>query len=108
MEIGVITESVGTNVVKVLLHVTNSSEGDVDRVNVKVMNPNENKVECEIERVDKLLPNQQVKIPIICTIKNYPIGPVVFALDYTTDTKHDVRLLLPVHIFKCVTIEPRS
>lgn len=103
-----ISECVGTNVVKVLLHVTNSSEGDVSGVIVKVMNPNENKVECEIERVEKLLPNQQVKLPIVCTIKNYPIGPVVFALTYTTSTTHDVRLLLPIHIFKCVTIEPRS
>ena len=72
------------------------------------MNPNDNKVECEIERVEKLLSSQQVKIPVTCTIKNYPIGPVVFAMDYAGDTKHDVRILLPVHIFKCVSIEPRT
>jgi len=54
------------------------------------------------------LSNQQVKIPVTCTIKNYPIGPVVFALDYNGDIKHDVRLLLPVHIFKFVNIEARS
>lgn len=52
--------------------------------------------------------NQQVKLPVTCIIKNYPIGPVVLAMDYLADEKYDVRLLLPVHIFKCVSIEPRD
>ena len=108
LEIGVISEFFAPNVIKILIHITNSSDNGINDIIVKSMNPNENKVECDIERIDKLLPNQQVKIPVSCIIKNYPIGPVVFALDYATDTKHDVRLLLPVHIFKCVTIEPRA
>ncbi len=52
--------------------------------------------------------NQQVKLPVTCHIKNYPIGPVVLAMDYMADEKYDVRLLLPVHIFKCVSIESRD
>ena len=108
LEIGVISEYSAPHVVKILVHVTNSSDGDIKDIHVKAMNPNENKVECDIERIEKLLPNQQVKLPVVCTLKNYPIGPVVFALDYCTDVKHDVRLLLPVHIFKCVIFEPRT
>ena len=103
-----ISEYFAPNMINILIHITNSSISDIKEINVKAMNPNENKVECEIERIDRLLPNQQVKIPVSCTIKNYPIGPVVFALDYSTDCKHDVRLLLPVHIFKFVSIEPRA
>ena len=108
LEIGVISEYFAPNVIKILIHITNSTDSDIKEINVKSMNPNDNKIECEIERIDRLMSNQQVKIPVSCTIKNYPIGPVVFALDYATDSKHDVRLLLPVHIFKCVSIEPRA
>jgi hypothetical protein len=53
-------------------------------------------------------PNQQVKVPISCSLKNYPIGPVVLLLDYEIDTAYDLRLLLPVHIFKCVNISKRN
>lgn len=47
-------------------------------------------------------------MPVTITLKNYPIGPLVLAIDYLTDKKHDVRLLLPAHIFKCVSFEPRT
>jgi hypothetical protein len=52
--------------------------------------------------------NQQIKTPVSCLIKNYPIGPVVLLLDYHIDVAYDIRLLLPVHIFKCVRITKRS
>ncbi len=82
LEVGVITKFMAPNVVRVLVHVTNSSEGEIKKFKMKAMNPNENKVDFEVEEVNVLMPNQQVKIPVTCTIKNYPIGPVVLALDY--------------------------
>lgn len=92
-----------------MVHITNYSEDKITQLKIKPINPNDNKLEFDSEEIPILVPNQQLKMPLTCTLRNYPIGPVVLVIDYTDEHgKHNLRLLLPVHIFKCVDISPRT
>ena len=54
---------------------------------------------------------EQSKLPIYVTLKFYPIGPVILVCEYLntgTNKKEEIRILLPVHINKTVTILSRD
>ena len=60
----------------------------------------------EFNRVDI---GQQVKSPVFIHPKTFPIGSTLLICDYDYDGKHqEVRVLLPAHIFKMLTIRPRD
>ena len=41
------------------------------------------------------------------TISQYPLGPLILLVEYTTHSKEEVRILLPGHIFKTMRVEER-
>lgn len=72
------------------------------------MNANENKILGEAFEFVSLVENEQVKIPVSLAITQYPIGPLILLLEYNTDKKEEIRILLPAHIFKTMLFEPRT
>lgn len=64
------------------------------------MNANENKIQGESFELVALVENEQVKITVSLAISQYPIGPLILLLEYSTDKKEEIRILLPAHIFK--------
>ena len=72
------------------------------------MNANENKIQGEAFEFVTLVENEQVKIPMSLYISQYPIGPLILLLQYNTDKKEEIRILLPAHIFKTMLFQPRA
>lgn len=64
------------------------------------MNANENKIQGDSFEFVTLMENEQVKIPVSLAINQYPIGPLILLLEFSTDKKEEIRILLPAHIFK--------
>lgn len=56
----------------------------------------------------ELSPGDQVKVPVSWVINHYPLGPLILALEYQTDKREELRILLPAHIFKMMEFEERS
>lgn len=52
---------------------------------------------------------QQVKNYVTCTIRNYPLGCTVLFCEYDYFGKHEeIRVLLPIHIWKTLSFRPRD
>lgn len=72
------------------------------------MNANQNKILGETFEFVSLVENEQVKVPVSLSITQYPIGPLILLLEYNTDKKEEIRILLPAHIFKTMLFQPRT
>lgn len=80
VEIGVISTFERPNKLVFLVHLTNISEHRFEKVRVKIMNANENKVHGEFFEYSPLAENEQVKMPVSVSLTQYPIGPVILLL----------------------------
>lgn len=72
------------------------------------MNANENKITGETFEFMEIASNDQVKVPISLLINHYPLGPLIVLLEYNSDKKEQLRILLPAHIFKMMQFEART
>lgn len=66
----------------------------------KVLNANDNKIGGDSFEYPEISQGDQVKVPVSLLISNYPLGPLILALEYQIDKREELRILLPVHIFK--------
>ena len=80
MEIGVISTFERPNKLVFLVHLTNISEYRFEKVRVKIMNANENKVHGDLFEYSPLVENEQVKMSVSVSLTQYPIGPVILLL----------------------------
>lgn len=87
---------------------TNYGECAFKRVKGKLLNANDNKIAGETFDYSELAEGDQVKVPVSLLITNYPLGPLILALEYQTDKREELRILLPAHIFKMFEFEERS
>jgi hypothetical protein len=107
MEIGVITTFEQPNGLSFLLHLTNYGDTPLENLRGKVMNPNGNRLSNDTFQYARLEPSEQVKVNSLLHLAYYPIGPLTFLLEFTALAKHEIRILLPAHIFKTVVVEDR-
>lgn len=108
MEIGVITSFEQPNGLSFLLHLTNYGDAPLEGLRGKVMNPNGNRLSNDSFQYARLEPSEQLKVNCLLHLAYYPIGPLTFLLEFTALAKHEIRILLPAHIFKTVELEDRS
>ena len=81
----------------------------IHHLKLKVSNSKNNKVSFETAAFEKILMGQQVKVPLHFYPKTYPLGSTILIGEYEYYGKREeIRVLLPAHIFKMLSIHPRD
>lgn len=99
-----------SNEIKVCLHLSNfCNQNHIRNLRLKISNGRGNRISLDKVSIDSLKIGEQIKNVVVANAKFYPLGcsALICEYEYLGQTE-EVRVILPVHIFKMLMFRPRD